>query len=150
MPRPCAVESHARGYKNRTAEIMRCHGLAPWSLTLVATTKNRRNHEMPRPCAVESHARCSCKWRRSFSRKREPPRHETMPSTKRAQLFCSGERETPRHEAVASCESLRVFFVAASVRLHGARRWHHTSLCESFCSGERETPRRKAVASYES
>ncbi len=68
-----------------------------------------------------------------------------MPSTKRAQLFCSGERETPRRKAVASYESLRVFFLAASVRLHGARPWHLTSFYDSFCSGEREAPRHEAV-----
>src|SRR6266404_9585205 len=39
MPRPCAVESHARHYKNNPPQkSLRCHGLAPWSLTL-ATTK---------------------------------------------------------------------------------------------------------------
>ena len=65
MPRPCAVESHARRYKNARARALslpdatalrrgvsrsllqkrarsrslssRCHGLAPWSLTLAAT-----------------------------------------------------------------------------------------------------------------
>src|SRR6266704_2150532 len=38
MPRPCAVESHARHYKKPPLIFLRCHGLAPWSLTL-ATTK---------------------------------------------------------------------------------------------------------------
>src|SRR6266404_9964308 len=82
MPRPCAVESHARHYKKHTHSLSsRCHGLAPWSLTLAATkTTHRKNlsdatalrrgvsrsplqkhttdlSEMPRPCAVESHAR---------------------------------------------------------------------------------------------
>ena len=43
MPRPCAVESHARCYKNALSLSLslslssRCHGLAPWSLTLAAT-----------------------------------------------------------------------------------------------------------------
>jgi len=37
MPRPCAVESHARRYKNKAPQnFLRCHGLAPWSLTLAA------------------------------------------------------------------------------------------------------------------
>jgi hypothetical protein len=40
----------------------------------------------------------------------------------------------------------RELFVAASVRLHGARPWHLEENGESaFCSGKRETPRRKAV-----
>src|SRR6266850_284639 len=59
MPRPCAVEAHARGYKRtfrrfadatalrrggsrsqlqqNVQEICGCHGLAPWRLTLAAT-----------------------------------------------------------------------------------------------------------------
>jgi len=63
----------------------------------------------------------------------------------------SSERETPRRKAVASERFLRRFvFVAASVRLHGARPWHLERVArEVFCSGERETPRRKAVASQE-
>src|SRR5437016_11073074 len=82
MPRPCAVESHARRYKESThflplpdatalrrgvsrsplhkeaADFLGCHGLAPWSLTLAATKKAHTFSlsQMPRPCAVESHA----------------------------------------------------------------------------------------------
>src|SRR6266850_2438195 len=59
MPRPCAVEAHARGYKRtfrrfadamalrrggsrsqlqkNVQEICGCHGLAPWRLTFAAT-----------------------------------------------------------------------------------------------------------------
>src|SRR6266404_5791021 len=37
MPRPCAVELHVRGYKERLARDCGCHGLAPWSFTLAAT-----------------------------------------------------------------------------------------------------------------
>src|SRR6266566_1224413 len=41
MPRPCAVESHARDYKNKPSQkSLRCHGLAPWSLTLATTKTN--------------------------------------------------------------------------------------------------------------
>src|SRR5438445_13472676 len=62
MPRPCAVETHAHGYKitsgefadatalrrgdsrswlqNNVRRVCRCHGLAPWSLTLTATRKS--------------------------------------------------------------------------------------------------------------
>jgi hypothetical protein len=40
MPRPCAVESHARRYKKQSQPFLRCHGLAPWSLTLAATKNN--------------------------------------------------------------------------------------------------------------
>src|SRR6266516_4281530 len=41
MPRPCAVEIHARGYQKETESI-----------------------EMPRPCAVEFHV--SCSWLTSW------------------------------------------------------------------------------------
>src|SRR6267142_1612061 len=83
MPRPCAVESHARCYKESFFETLqdatalrrgvsrsllqreffrnssRCHGLAPWSLTLAATERVfSKLFKMPRPCAMESHARC--------------------------------------------------------------------------------------------
>src|SRR6266446_401542 len=79
MPRPCAVETHARGYKERSAafadatalrrgdsrsrlqrkfsSVCGCHGLVPWSLTLAATKKGQQRLRMPRPCAVETHAR---------------------------------------------------------------------------------------------
>ena len=42
MPRPCAVESHVCCYK-KLEELSRCHGLAPWSLTFVAT-RNPKNY----------------------------------------------------------------------------------------------------------
>src|SRR6266404_1382342 len=63
MPRPCAVESHARAYKERHTTLqdatnlrrgvsrsrlqgkphnsLRCHGLAPWSFTLDAVGNYR-------------------------------------------------------------------------------------------------------------
>ncbi len=41
MPRPCAVEAHARGYQKRQ-EGLGCHGLAPWRLTLAATEKRQK------------------------------------------------------------------------------------------------------------
>src|SRR6266436_4225360 len=40
MPRPCAVETHARRYKRQSDRVFRCHGLAPWRLTLAATKDN--------------------------------------------------------------------------------------------------------------
>jgi hypothetical protein len=70
MPRPRAVESHARSYrKTRTTlqdatasrrgvsrsqlqrkphNSLRCHGLAPWSFTLAATKKAAQLSKMPR------------------------------------------------------------------------------------------------------
>src|SRR6266849_3457132 len=63
-------------------------------------------------------------------------------------VFVSSEREAPRRKAVASAKPFPTYFVAASVRLHGARPWHPQKVPRLFlCSGEREAPRRKAVAS---
>src|SRR5262245_7990299 len=58
MPRPCAVELHARRYSTRLAFATRCHGLAPWSFTFDATQRSSHRHKMPRPCAVERHVWC--------------------------------------------------------------------------------------------
>jgi len=81
MPRPCAVEVHARRYKERLAKGgVGCHGLAPWRFTFAATRNvsrgiadatalrrggsrsplqgtSRGGLRMPRPCAVELHVR---------------------------------------------------------------------------------------------
>jgi len=77
---PCAVEVHARCYKERLAGDCGCHGLAPWRFTLAATKsvsrgiadatalrrggsrsplqgRSRGGLRMPRPCAVEVHVR---------------------------------------------------------------------------------------------
>jgi len=43
MPRPCAVEPHACRYKTNPQNFLGCYGLAPWSLTLAATKKKPRN-----------------------------------------------------------------------------------------------------------
>src|SRR5438105_4266046 len=75
MPGPCAVVCHAGFYtgrsRNRDATALcrglsrwflrrripepRCHGLVPWSVTLVSTQADPGT-EMPRPCAVVRHA----------------------------------------------------------------------------------------------
>ena len=39
MPPPCGVESHVGCYVKAAARLSRCHPLAGWSLTLVATGK---------------------------------------------------------------------------------------------------------------
>jgi hypothetical protein len=65
------------------SDHLRCHGLAPWSLTLAATAATALI-KMPRPCAVEFHVGGYC------SNERETPRD------------CSNERETPREKPVAS------------------------------------------------
>src|SRR5258705_323151 len=47
MPRPCAVEFHARGYKKSRNILERCHGLAPWSFTLNARGNIHQECEAP-------------------------------------------------------------------------------------------------------
>src|SRR5690348_10582173 len=37
MPRACPVEHHARRYTDGLKQPTGCHGLVPWSITLVAT-----------------------------------------------------------------------------------------------------------------
>src|SRR6266404_703192 len=167
MPRPCAVEAHARGYK--VSSVCGCHGLAPWRLTLAATTKGQQRLRMPRPCAVEAHARGynersaafedATALRRGGSRLLLKLRHYS-PKASSVKLhgarpwhlgewrsfFCSRARESPRRKAVAS-GSGAAFFLAAHVSLHGARPWHLGEWRSFFCSRARESPRRKAVAS---
>src|SRR5689334_23041253 len=80
MPRPWAVEVHARRYTDDLKQPTGCHGLGPWRFTLVATptvssnrldatalgrggsrsSLHRRSQTtdwMPRACPVEHHAR---------------------------------------------------------------------------------------------
>src|SRR5689334_8986115 len=80
MPRACPVEHHARRYTDGIKQPTGCHGLVPWSITLVATptvssnrldatglgrggsrsSLHRRSQTtdwMPRACPVEVHAR---------------------------------------------------------------------------------------------
>jgi hypothetical protein len=127
MPRPCAVEFHARGNKEsrriigdatalrrgvsrsrlqrKPRNYRRCHGLVPWSFTLAATKKAAELSEMPRPCAVEFHA-----WTLLIIAAR-----------------VSAENVSPPwHKAVASAKPRLSYSVAASVNLHGARPWHHS------------------------
>src|SRR5882724_10916348 len=122
MPRPCAVESHARTYKESRSTLqdatalrrgvsrsqlqrkphnsLRCHGLAPWSLTLAATKKAAQLSKMPRLAP----------W--SFT-----------------------------HDAFGNYR----LSSAINVSLHGTRPWHPQNPSDFFCSRERESPRRKAV-----
>ena len=108
MPRPCAVETHARCYKEGAEKFCGCHGLVPWRVTLaaiiVAAESFCRCHGL---CAVEAHV--------SHEVKRQL-RHQ---------------RETPRHKAVAS-QKVRASFLATSVKLHGARPWHLRKFAASF------------------
>ena len=102
MPRPCAVEAHVRSYKDvrrgftdatalrrggsrsqlqeTSRTSLRCHGLAPWSFTLLLLVV----------IAWISSKNVSLHGAR--------PWHPQNPSD----VFCSCEREAPRRKAVAS------------------------------------------------
>src|SRR5262245_8880205 len=108
MPRPCAVEIHARCSEKQANQTLaedatalrrgdsrsqlrkarepdfgrRCHGLAPWRFTLAAQKSKRTRlwPKMPRPCAVEIHARCLKVQQTTPSSEREVPWHEAMAS----------------------------------------------------------------------
>ena len=100
MPRPCAVEVHARGYKERLAGDCGCHGLAPWRFTFAAT-KN-----VPRGITDAT------ALRRGASRSRLKMGPEGIAEgrglLRGLRWGFSGERETPRRKAVASERFLRV------------------------------------------
>src|SRR6266404_91507 len=58
MPRPCAVESHARGYNESHSTLSQMP--RPCTVESHAHGYNESHStlsQMPRPCAVESHAR---------------------------------------------------------------------------------------------
>src|SRR5438445_281298 len=58
MPRPCAVESHARHYKNNPRKNLSDATALRRGLSRSPLQKTAPNlSQMPRPCAVESHAR---------------------------------------------------------------------------------------------
>src|SRR6266567_7829999 len=65
---------------------------------------------MPRPCAVEAQ----------------------FPAEAQAPTAKSIKREAPRRKAVASQSVLWPLFLAASVKLHGARPWHLRECCGLF------------------
>jgi hypothetical protein len=49
MPPACPVEVHVRSYQTWRGQIARCHGLVPWSLTLVATKRLSRLRQEDAP-----------------------------------------------------------------------------------------------------
>src|SRR6266404_3616029 len=55
MPRPCAVEAHARGYNERSAAFADATALRRGGSR--SRLQGQQRLRMPRPCAVEAHAR---------------------------------------------------------------------------------------------
>ena len=72
---------------------------------------------------------------------------QTVSKLKLMPRACPVETHARRYKE--SCATLPddLFFVAASVKLHGARPWHPQTLLTFLSSRERESPRHKAVAS---
>ena len=85
MPRPCAVEFHARGYE------IRLNGFGD-------ATALRRG-------ASRLLLKLNGKFTESIER--ESPRRKGVASQRELRLFYSRDRETPRHKAVASQEPFR-------------------------------------------
>src|SRR6266851_1013690 len=107
MPRPCAVESHARHYKHTphknfpdaTAlrrgvsrsplqkqplqKSLRCHGLAPWSLTLAAIK------------AFWNHRLCDCK----LSLTKTAPLLDVLTNLRASQITVAANIDTRLPEA---------------------------------------------------
>src|SRR5258705_12369554 len=99
MPRPCAVEAHARSYREREQK-----GFADATALRRGGSRSRlpktsRGFGMPRPCAVEAHARgyreasegfCGCHGLATWHLR------------ELCSFLCSSKRETPRRKAGAS------------------------------------------------
>jgi len=115
----------------------RCHGLVTWSLTFVATKKRQEDLRMPRPCAVEPHVRCykgtsericGCHALRMPRPCAVEPHvrcyKETSGGFADATALCRGASRSLLQRNVRRICGCAAFFVAASVRLHGARPWH--------------------------
>src|SRR5216684_1926168 len=119
----------------------------PWRLTLTATRNVRRVLRMPRPCAVETHARgyknCqkgfadatalrrgdSRSWLQTMSEgfcgcHGLAPRRLTFIPKVRGPNYQAHQASNSTGQARGILKSWAAFFVAASVKLHGASPWH--------------------------
>jgi hypothetical protein len=80
MPRPCAVEAHARGYKIRRKGFADatalCRGGSRFPLKRLSVTTKSIQLETPRRKAVASQGVLQC----FYSRKRESPRRKAVAS----------------------------------------------------------------------
>src|SRR5438445_156764 len=98
-PQPCAVVGNVGIYALSAFGHFRCHGLVPWSVTLVSKL---------RVLLVSPDATTSCRG----SSRLPPAGH------------LSNQREGPRHKAVASrTKERRGVELETSVRDHGTRPW---------------------------
>src|SRR5258705_467607 len=112
MPRPCAVEAHARGYK--LAQTIALQMPRPCAVEAHARGYKLAQTialQMPRPCAVEAHARG---YKLAQTIALQMPRPCAVASQTVLGSFCSSERETPRRKAVAS--KIRAFTKALRAR----------------------------------
>jgi len=137
MPRPCAVELHACGYNETSgrfadATALRrgasrlwlqwnvrtfcgCHGLVPWSFTLVATMK--------RPDVLRKLI--------TKSINRETPRRKAVASWGVFAAFFVVASVKLHGARPWHLREFLQLFLAASVKPHGARPWHPSSFNDS-------------------
>ena len=130
-------ENGSAGAKNYStcastdALIPRCHGLAPWRVTFVATLR-RRSSAMPRPCAVEGHVRCYTPGAGLPRCHGLAPWRVTFVATLAASVNLPGAR--PWHQVSDKRESPQRR-LATSVNLPGARPWHPQGDHQTTCTG---------------
>src|SRR5258705_14023116 len=126
MTRACPVEVHVCCSSRIRQRFPKCHGLAPWRLTLVATK------------ASDDASLDATGLPRGGSRLLLLKHLTTLPWMPRAcpvELHVGRKLPTPE---------------AANVRLHPARGWHLHEVGSRSFSSQRETPPRKGVASSRS
>src|SRR5258705_13632759 len=128
MPRPCAVETHARGYKKGAEKFCGCHGLAPWRFTFPMKLSGNYGISVKLHGARPWHLRefATSVLAASVKLHGARPWHlrEFATSVLAASVKLHGARPWHLREFATSV-------LAASVRLHGARPWHLRELAPS-------------------
>jgi len=171
MPRPCAVVIYAGSYTKRVLISRRCHGLAPWSITLVATRREFLSQAQCHGLAPWSFTLVATRreflsqgdataWRRGTSRWQlleESSHLEGMPRP--GAVVPHAGSYSKRVPISRGCHGLAPWYFTLTARsqsfepssnviLHGASPWHHHEGNQSFfVAAARESPRGKPVAS---
>jgi len=123
----CVLHKHSGGatrLSRGVSRLSRCHGLVPWSFTLVATDSTQRKSSMPRACPVESHAG---RYRQHAT--------QIIDATGLSRGVSRWSLQTARN-ANHRCHGLVPWrftidrYTASNVRLHGTSPWHlETRVC---------------------
>src|SRR3954454_17774569 len=91
-----------------------CHGLGPWSFTIVSTTSDH----FPAGC----HGLVPWRFTLAAARhQREPPRHKAVASKGVKAALVDGKREPPRHKTVASRDREMPHLKAVDSRYHNRK-----------------------------